>query len=263
MNEDLKKSVDALLDELFAEETVEKSDAIHQIIGEPKQSKFEEQKAETLADQVKPKESSEEDEKNGKKRGRPDDLSQMSMRSPDGESKGSYDASITSPSKEPAHETTVAKSETSKEIEELKTQIEELKKAIDAKAKAEKDEEDLQKANQEKADLIKSAVEQATSGLKKENDELKKSMKETADLIKAMSKRPKPRQSISSVEVIEKSIGDSTEPKHFSKSEMLDAAEELCKSNKLTVEDVIELEDTGNIFSAAKRQILENYIQSK
>ena len=264
MNEELKKSVDALLDELF-EEKVEKSDAIHEIIGEPKQAKGEQQKAEVNADQVKPDVSSEEDEKAGKKRGRPDDLSQMSMRSPDGESKGSYDASITSPAQVPQHQTTIAKSETSetsKEIEELKAKVEELTKAINAKKEEDAKVEELKKAEQEKADLIKSEVEKATADLKKENDELKKSIQETADLVKAIAKKPKPRQSISSVDVLEKSA-PTAEQKHFSKSEMLDAAEQLFKAKKLTDEDVIELEDTGFIYNEDKRRILEEYLQGK
>lgn len=118
-NEELNKAIDSMIDEFFSEEvaapkaeetaqpkeeTVAKAkDAISEIIGDPKQASMEKdpnRNPATLADAPgNNPEKGEEDEKNGKKRGRPNDLSQMSNRDmSSGESKGSYDASIVEPS---------------------------------------------------------------------------------------------------------------------------------------------------------------------
>jgi hypothetical protein len=295
--EELKKSMDQLIEEFFAEEeataseevkksepkaeekkeegtaTLEKaSDAISQIIGEPKQAKEESDPNKTpatLADSSDNniKEKSEDDEKNGKKRGRPNDLSQMSMRDMStGESKGSYDASIAEAAVSPAkaEDSQVSPPEHMKKAETVeisKEEYEALKKSAEENKKA----EELKKAEVVKADterLVKSAVESATAEIRKEKDEIAKKLEETTILVKSFLKQPKPRKSISSVAALEKGGYEGEQAKVFSKSEMLDAAEELVKSKELTMEDVIELENTGTIHDKSKRAAVERKLRS-
>lgn len=117
--EELSKAIDTMIDEFFSEEAAEAKaetsepakeetvakakDAISEIIGDPKQASMEKDPnrnpATTADDSGNNPEKAEEDEKAGKKRGRPNDMSQMSMRDMStGESKGSYDDSISEPS---------------------------------------------------------------------------------------------------------------------------------------------------------------------
>jgi hypothetical protein len=154
------------------------------------------------------------------------------------------------------NETTVEKStfEISKEDFEI------LKKA-----KTQKVEEELRKAKKEQTTLIKSAIFDATSALRKENEQLRKSFQETQELIKSMARKPQPRKSVAGVQVLEKSFEgqEAAQSNTFSKSEMLDVAEALVKSKQLSVEDVIELEDTGYIYNPASRAKLEIALKGK
>lgn len=258
--EALNKSLDEMIDSLFAEETsLEKSEKPETIkIAEeaPRKDKSSDanEKPVMTADENGAKKEGEEDEEAGKKRGRPEDLSSWAKRSPDGESHGSYDASISQPAMKVPHETTIAKAT----VEVSKEDFEILQKA-----KAQQAEEILRKAKEEQSTLIKSAVNEATSALKKENEELKKSFKETQELIKSMAKKPQPRKSVASVQVLEKSFTGPDEggQKAFTKSEMLDVAEKLVKSKQLSVDHVIELEDTGFIFDPGARAVLERALK--
>lgn len=323
--EDLVKSMDQLIDEFFAEEadasessvaeetkegtsaTLNKaSDAIHEIIGEPKQAKEEKdpnKNSPTRADDPAndaPK--SEEDEKAGKKRGRPEDLSQMANRDMStGESKGAYDSSVSHASVNP----NMSEASQVKQPENLKSKGSD--KSADDSDKAEQSQdqkssdhpelkefsqvrlpehlikgdtveiskeeyetlkkfqaESLKKADVEQTStLIKAEVEKATSSFKKENEDLRKEVEKTTTLLKALVKKPQPRKSISSLAALEKG-GQSYEQaeKFYSRDEKLDAAEELVKSKDLTLEDVIELENTGTLLDPAKRARIERKLQT-
>jgi len=262
--EAFEKSIDTLIDELFAEggeelekgaksETMaiaEKSPAKGKSIGD-------DQKPVMTADENGAAKEGEEDEEAGKKRGRPADLSTMSERDANGASKGKYDASITEKAKTPPNETTVAKSFTVTEEEYELLQ----------KAKADQKEETLRKAVREQKDLIKSAVIEATKPLADENEALRKSLNETQELVKSMARKPQPRKSVSSVQVLEKSFQDGAEggnkAETFTKSEMLDTAEELVKSNQLNIDHVVELENTGYIFEPRARAVLEKALKNR
>lgn len=272
--EAMNKSLDEMIDQIFAKsekteveaEVVEKSEAPETIkIAEKKPAKdgaMESKKPPMTADENGAKEEGEEDEEEGKKRGRPEDLSQMSKRDmKTGESKGKYDASITSPAKKVPNETTVAKS----------IEVSEEDYEILVKAKADRKERELKKAQTEQISLMKSAIEEAIRPLKEENEELKKSLasfSETQALVNKLAKKPQPRKSISSVQVMEKSFGNpggaiEGGEETFTKSEKLDAAEELVKSGKLTVTQAIELEDTGYIYEREARETLERHLKTR
>ena len=124
------------------------------------------------------------------------------------------------------------------------------------------------KAREEQAYLIKSAVSEVMSGMRAENDELKKSLEEQANLIKSIANRPQRRKSVDNIQALEKAFEseeDANTPKQesFSKSEMMDVAEELVKAGQLTVEQAIELDDTGYIFDPNARKVLENALRKK
>lgn len=294
--EELNKSIDTLIDEFFAEEaketseevkksepkaeekkeegsteSIEKaSDAVHAIIGEAKQAKEEKdpnKNSATTADDADnnaPK--GEEDEKAGKKRGRPKDISSWADRPADGGTDSrQYDRDITeasvSPSKpedsqvkppehmKKADENTVTISK--EEYETLKSsQAESLKKA------------EVEKV-QEQEKLVKAEIEKATGELRKENEELKKKMDETSSLVKSMLRKPQPRKSVASVGALEKSAEQgSSEEKEFTKSDMLDAAEALVKSGTMSTDDVIELETTGTLLDPRKKDAIERKLRS-
>lgn len=286
-NEALNKSLDEMIDDLFAQDTIAKSDEMPSMSMDEKEDAYDSDKkskgemdeenkiaamaprkmdekdanrmSPLLADEngaAEEEKETEDDEVAGMKRGRSEDLSAWSKRSKDGESMGSYDASITHPAMNVPNETTVAKStfEISKEDFEI------LKKA-----KTQKVEEELRKAKKEQTTLIKSAIFDATSALRKENEQLRKSFQETQELIKSMARKPQPRKSVAGVQVLEKSFEgqEAAQSNTFSKSEMLDVAEALVKSKQLSVEDVIELEDTGYIYNPASRAKLEIALKGK
>lgn len=278
-NEEMTKSIDSLIDALFTEESpsqgeekVEKAaSAMDAIVGAPKQAKEEKdpnKNSPTTADAgIAGADEGEEDEKAGKKRGRPNDLSQPSMRDASGASRGSYDASIaqgnsnTSTSEQsqvqpPAH--------MKKAVEISPEDFELLQKAKADQEKA-RQEETLRKAREERETLVKAAVEEATRGLRDENAALRKSVDEMSTLIKSMAKKPQARKSVSSIQALEKSFSgpEGERQEAFSKSEMLDVAEELAKAKKIPMECVIELEDTGFIYNPAHRSVLEAALRKR
>lgn len=282
--EQLEKSIDSLIEEFFTEnsapaqateETTTPAPAVEEVVAkaevpgspEPKESA-----------QMKDGSSAKSDEKNAndvkapkaKKdegNGRPEEVSDVPDVDEDGKRAKGYEAIQKPNSATPdvSAKGTVVKADT---IEISKEDYELLQKA-----KKDREEESLRKARQEQTDLIKSAVTEAvttaTEGLRKENQELKKSLEEQSTLVKAIAKKPQPRKSISTVQAMEKSFapaqpeGGPQEPKAFSKSEMMDVAEELVKAKKLTVEQAIELEDTGYIFDKEARQVFERELKKR
>ena len=143
-----------------------------------------------------------------------------------------------------------------------------FKKAQATKAQ----EEVLRKAQEQNRDLIKSAVKEATSAISKENEELRKSLKETNELVKAMAERPQRRKSIDGLQALEKSQSEQPaagRSEAFTKSEMLDVAEELVaksaasKDMTFQLDHLIELENTGFIFDKRARAALEDALKRK
>lgn len=272
--EDLIKSIDAQIDELFGSEVAVEEDSLEKAqtsetekIAASKPSsggQTDNEKANTASKTADSGESPEKgkDEKEGDN-GRPKDLSQKPYRQANGASTGSYDATIAEPAMKPKDETTVSKS-----VEISAEDYEFLQKAKAEKAAA-AEAESLRKANTEQSDLIKSAVVEATADIVRKNDELQKALVETQNLVKSMANRPQARKSISSVASLEKSFvsheDETAEPKNFTKSEMLDVAEELAKSGtpKFNMEHVIELENGGYIYNPAARALLEAELRKR
>lgn len=278
MNEKLEKSIDAFLDELFAEETEQVVESNDETVEKamPETIKIAEEKggdkkrmevasdAKTTADEGEqaPKSKDEKDGENG----RSIDMSNVQHRKANGESTGSYDATITKPAKAPQHETTIAKGESEEENNEVKLSKAEYEEYMSLKkAQESAKEEDLKKAFRvEQEELIKSAISQATNSMKSENEELRKALTETRDLVKAMANKPQARKSISSINAVEKSFNSNGEEvaKSYTKNDLLDAAEELAKSKQIRDEEVIELENSGYIYNQESRKKIETWLKN-
>lgn len=255
LNEELNKSIDALLDDLFAEEgseeSIEKSkNAIDEIVGAPKQSD-----KDILE---KPKKTADEAAKEApksKKDARPvNEDSDVPDEDEDGSRAKGYDSVQSKASAQDVanEKKTIAKSEEGDKVEISKEDFEFLQKA-----KADKEAEELEKSKKEQADLIKSMVDEQTSELKKalnDSTELLKSLKEENAALKS---RPRVQKSITSLKEFETLEKAGPARTTFSKSEMLDAAEELAKSGKIRMEQVIELENNGTIYDPAARKLIE------
>lgn len=145
-------------------------------------------------------------------------------------------------------------------------EYQELKKAK-ATADAQKVQEDLRKSEElkkvEQSNLIKSAVEAALGPIRSENSELKKALAEQGALVKAIAAQPRQAKSVTSVDALEKStekvpgMGGET----FSKAEILDAAEELFKKGQITMDAVIEIDNTGTVLNPQYRALIEKKLQ--
>lgn len=285
-SEELTKSIDALLDEVFSDEvkSVEKS---IDIAGDAK----------TTADAALSKvPGSQKDEARGA--GRPKQISDVPQTDMDGKRDSQYDAAIAQA--HGAEENEEAKKQ-AKAIDQCSSEghsaggskapkMAPFKKsdgsdlteadfrAFEAFQKAQADqaekakEEELKKAElknkQDQEALIKSAVDAAvgaaTAKLAKENEELRKSASETNSLIKAMASQPQRAKSITGIEALEK--GQSPEekgPESFSKSEVLDAAFELAKSGKIADTIVSEIEMTGRVADPKARAAIEKFLEGK
>ncbi len=133
------------------------------------------------------------------------------------------------------------------------------------KSKEVRKEEELKKAESEKMEsLIKSVVAKTSAKYESKIEELSKALQEQSTLVKAMARQPQSSKSITSVEALTKSVHEEeTSGGFFSKSEMLDAAEELMKKGGLTVDHVIELENGGFIYDPQARKNLENYLSKR
>lgn len=286
--EDLTKSIDSLLDEVFAEpETTEKSIDIAK-------------DAKTTADAVMSQvPASQDDASRGA--GRPKQISDVPKNDQDGKRDGQYDASIAQAHGDEENEEAkkqakavdqcssaghmaqspkaprsapFKKSDGSEITEEDFRKFEAFEKAQKEeaeKAKAEelRKSEELAKAERkrETESLIKSAVEAATSKISKENEELKKSLNETQALVKAMASQPMPAKSVTSIQglqSLEKSERPEDKgPETFSKSEILDAAMDLAMKGQISSEAVSEIEMTGRVHDASARQKIELHLQKK
>ncbi len=247
----MDNAIDTLIDELFAEpaptaDAVEKS-----MIKDMKSAN------KTTADEaVSAAPKGEKDEARGA--GRPKQISDVPQTDTDGARSGEYDSKIAAPQGDTAKKedsqvalpANLKKSVSDEEYAEYQA----LKKA---KAEAEAA-ETLQKARKETSDLIKSAVIEATSGIKTENEDLRKALKEQGDLLKSIANKPQRSKAVTNVQAVEKF--QKSESNTLSKADVLDIAEDLVKSKKLTMETVIELENTGFIYDAESRGVLEREV---
>lgn len=261
--EDLNKSIDSLVNDLFAEPII-KGEAIN-IAGDSK----------TTADAALASvPGSENDNSNP---GRP---KQMHTVSDGGDSK--YDAKVVSALSEQENEEAKKQSKDIsqlssegrigksfqddpeyKEYQALKKAEDQRKQEVEAKIKAEelKKSEDLKKVEQ--TDLIKKAVNEAISGIQKENELIKKAFNEQTALMKSILGQPVQSKSVTSIDALEKSLDSSaqSEQTEFSKAEKLDAAENLVKSGKLPIDAVIELENTGTVYNQQWQELIGKELQ--
>lgn len=282
--DELNKSIDLLLDEVFGEtEVTEKS------IDIAKDSK-------TTADAVMASvPASQNDAARGA--GRPKAISDVPNNDQDGKRDGQYDASIASAHGEEENEEAKKQAKAIDQVskdghlaqspkapqsrpfkksedgsvveltaEEVK-EFEEFKKSKAERLEKAAKEEELRKAEssrKQSEELIKSAVAQATSKLAKENEELRKSVQETNALVKAMAAQPMPSKSITNIQALEKSQRPEDKGEEsFSKSDILDAAFDLAKAGKINSNIVSEIEMTGGCSDANARAVIEKHLQSK
>lgn len=260
--EQIKKSAEELIDELFMEEAHEEQDVVEKakedvtqdlIDGKKSKEKPEDCGAKvTLADEVKPPKPKKDDEE-----GRPEQISDVPDVDEDGSRAKGYESVQKPNSKTPevSDKGTVVKAfEVSAEDFELLQ-----------KAKAEKTEQELKKAKQEQEELIKAEIKAQTESLTNQVEELKKALEDSQKLLKAVAKVPSAPKSITSVAALEKSFtnaDDEPVAKSWSKADILDACEELCKAEKISVEDVIEFENLGTLNNQAKREV-EKFLAKK
>lgn len=280
--EELNKSIDTMIDELFAEPVV-------------KGENFEVANAsKTTADAAiaaAPK--MQDDAARGA--GRPKQISDVPSNDQDGKRDGQYDASIAAGQGEEENPEAKAQSKsidqtsgqgrlaaapamkdprlTKSLTEEEFAEYQSLKKAkSDAEAEAVKNEEirkseelkkseDMKKA--ELQDLVKSAVASAIAPVQKENADLRKSLEKSEALIKAMAGQPQRAKSITGIEALEKSQREDSGPKVFTRQEMLNAAESLVMKKSLPMEAVIELENTGTVFRKDWQQAIDAELQKQ
>lgn len=280
---DLTKSIDTMIDELFAEK-VEKSDR-------PDNLKVAEMSS-TEADQVADKAPKSQDDKD-RGAGRPAQISDVPKIDEDGKRAGKYDNDIVEKTKEEGEENEEGKKQADAKRSDqtmdgkMKDSGEGMKVAMGVqksisdeeyaefqafkKARAQKSQEEtLRKAKEEQRDLVKSAIREAVSPFIKENEELRKSLAQTNELVKAMAERPQRRKSIDGIGALEKSENAAPKgPENFSKSEMLDVAEELvmksqaAKDMTFRDEHLIELENTGFIYDAKARAAFEQALKNR
>lgn len=254
--EELNKSLDSLIDELFAE--APEAEVKKSMIKDEKPQK------ETADEAVRQAPKSEKDESRGA--GRPKQISDVPQTDTDGERAGKYDSDLVeketdADAKKKEDAQVEVPSQMKKSWEETSEYQEylALKKAKEQAQQA----EILEKARKEQTDLIKSAVIDATSSIRRENEELRKSLSEQAELIKAIANKPQKAKAITSVQAVEKFQKSEAGSSKFSKAEILDVAEELQKSKKLTLDNVIELENTGFIYDQEARAILERELKRR
>ena len=276
---DLTKSIDSMIDDLFADK-VQKSEGAENL--NPGKSST---TADAAVSQA-PKGQMDE----ARNAGRPAQINSVPQVDLDGKRAGKYDDDITEAHGAEENEEGKKQADAKRSDQTMGRQEKDgeglkvsLGKSISEqeyaefqafkKAQAEaKKEEVLKKAREENANLIKSAVKEATASIQKENEELRKSLKETNELVKAMAERPQRRKSIDGIQALEKSQSDApagSGQEHFTKAEMLDVAEELVakstanKDMSFQLDHLIELENTGFIFDKRARGMLENALKSR
>lgn len=282
--EDLNKSIDALLDEVFSD-SMEKGSPLD-IAGDSK----------TTADAAVNQAPAMQNDK-ARGAGRPKEISDVPNNDQDGKRDGSYDASIASGQGEvepdeakkqakaidqcssAGHMASASKAPrvapfkksdgtelTEEDFRAFENFQKSHKEAADKAAQESAKVEELQKAEKQKKDnedLVKSAVAAATSRFAKENEELRKAFNETSALVKAMASQPMPSKSITNIQALEKSQrpedkGEQT----FSKAEILDAAVELVMKGQLPDVTVSEIEMTGRCHSPEARAKIEKFLSS-
>lgn len=273
----LTKSIDELVDQLLVEEEkISKADSFLDL----------KQDAKTTADAVVSQAPTMQDDAS-RGAGRPKQISDVPKTDEDGKRNGQYDASISSASSEEDQ----PEADQVKEMNQVKNTATTssgtpasapFKKSFEVneaeyaefqafkKSQADKQAEELKKSETEKLGaLIKSAVTEATSSLTKSYEteiaSLRKSAAESERLLKAIANRPQRAKSVTGIEALEKSMDPSTSSgkESFSKSEVLDAAEELAKSGKISSDYVVELEMTGRVFDKNVRTMIENHLAKK
>ena len=252
-DEKLIKSLDSLIDNLFAqeEESIEKS----MIKDAPPQ--------EETADEAMKKVPGYEDDKK-RNAGRSKEISDVPKIDEDGRRQDTYDDAIASKNedgKTPEQDQVKPAPEMIKKSWEQTPEYAEyvaLKKAKEESEKAEV----LKKAKEEQVDLIKSAVREATSEIAKENEFLKAQLMEQGELIKSIANKPQKGKAITNLTAVEK-FQKSEASSSYSKQDLLDAAESLVKSKQLDDVHLIELEQTGYIFDAEARRVLEKELKKR
>lgn len=271
--EDLNKSIDSLIEDLFAE-PVAKSDDLN-VAGASK----------TTADAAIASAPKMQDD-GSRGAGRPKQISDVPQNDEDGKRDGSYDASIASNQSEEENEEAKKQAKSidqttsagrmgegpkMKDPRLSKSEQEELEAFRKAKADSESKAEELRKSEEiKKADeikkaeletLVKSAIASALEPVKKENETLKKSLDESQALIKAMAGQPQRSKSITGVEALEKSTPEGQGQTEFTKKDKLDAAERLVMKKSLPMDAVIELENTGTVYNKQWQQQIEAELQ--
>lgn len=270
MNQDeIKKSAQALLDELF------ESDTEIQEIEEPIE------KAKQTADAaIAEAPETQDDAKRGA--GRSKEITDVPKKDKDGKRDGKYDDDITeNKDKEDQPEETKDQSkvmdQTTKRQDKASPapDMAPFKKAISDEEFAEYQElkkakedaeriEEIKKTQAEEGESLKKAMAEVIEPLKKAFDELKKENQEQADLIKAISNRPVATKSITSVEQLEKAADPrSAGPETFSKSEVADVIDDLVIKGVIGDKYVIEYEMDGNISNPAVKKLIEDKLLGK
>lgn len=260
INEELKKSIDSMIDELFLEKSADsKTKADDAVNAAPK---------------------GQDDDKRGA--GRPDQISDVPKTDKDGKRSGDYDKDIAKKQKE--EENAEAKKQV-KEKNQIKKSEEEAAAAaasdentnedleksereeLEAFRAAKKDQEaeEFKKAEEDKQeDLIKSVVEKVSTRYEEKIENLTKSLNEQTELVKAIANKPQQSKSITNIEAMEKSTHEEGANRDsFTKSEMLDAAEELFHKGEIRDTEVIELENNGFILNPESRAKVEKALLKK
>lgn len=285
-NDELLKSIDSLIDEYFTEPALEESsEEVEKSIDIAGDSKT---KADEAANQA-PK--GQKDEARGA--GRPKQISDVPQNDQDGARAKDYDGAISenegkedesdeakkqaqsvdqtsdkgrmSGSSKAPKSAPFKKSEEESDVVTLsKAEFEELQSL----KKAKEDAEELKKAEEAKKEqeaLIKAAVQDATSDIRKENEELRKSLNESSAILKAMAGQPQRAKSVTGIEQLEKSVDPDGQPKEekLTKSDILDAAEELVMKGQLSDEVVTEIEMTHTVSDPQIRTQIEKYANEK
>jgi len=278
--EELNKSIDALIDDLFAE-TAPEAQPVEKSIDIAKD-------ADTTADAATNKApKAQKDEARGA--GRPAQISDVPQIDTDGRREAQYDAAITErDGKEEENEEAKKQAKTMDQVQDKDRSAQKPKAPASAPFKKSEDtveiskeefakfeafkksqaeeSEQLRKAEfrKEQEELIKSAVQSATESFRKSFEALQTVNQEQAALLKSMSKQPVRPKSVTGIEQLEKSLAPEDQgEKSFSKSEILDAAEELVMKGRLPDTVVAELQMTGRLYSAEHRATIETFLQKK
>lgn len=278
MSDALNKSIDSLIDDLFVDdEDINKSEELEnteevQVEGaeDVEKSMIKDHKPQKeTADEAKAQVPGYQDDA-ARGAGRPKQISDVPKTDTDGKRAKDYDGAI------------AEKNEDGKKKEDSQVKPpKDMKKSVEIseeeyaafqafqKSQAEaKEAEELKKAEEKQSDLIKSAVAEAIKPIQEERDELKAALAEQGELVKSIANKPQRKKSVTNVAALEKS-GNASQGNQgqASAAELkqiaMDVADELVKSKQLTVEQAIELENTGFIYDQSARRTLEVGVQKE